>query len=166
MDGDFGWRLPSEFDVFGQGAGFTDAAPLLVANQASLDWLVERSTEGFGMDRFRPNLVIAGAEPWAEDTWDRFEVGEAALRAVVPWPRCTIPQVDQQTAERHKEPAKVLKEHRWCTSAPSISGEFRDIVEGNGLFGVACTIGPSGHTITVGDPVTVVTSRTPVLEMA
>ncbi len=77
------------------------------------------------MDRFRPNLVVTGAEPWAEDTWDQFEIGEASLRGIVPWPRCTIPQVDQQTAERHKEPAKVLKKHRWCTSAPSIPGDFR-----------------------------------------
>lgn len=166
MEGDSGWRLPPELDVFAQGAGFTDAAPLLVTNQSSLDWLVERSSEVFGMERFRPNLVLTGAEPWAEDTWDRFEIGEAGLRAVVPWPRCTIPQVDQQTAERHKEPAKVLKTHRWCTSAPLVEGEFRQIVEGNSLFGVACTIGPVGSTIAVGEPVTVVSTRVPVLEMA
>ncbi len=54
MEGDSGWRLPPELDVFGQGAAFTDAAPVLVANQVSLDWLVERSSEGFGMDRFGP----------------------------------------------------------------------------------------------------------------
>lgn len=166
MEGDSGWRLPPELDVFGQGAAFTDAAPVLVANQQSLEWLVERASEGFGMDRFRPNLVVAGAEPWAEDTWDRFDIGGASLRGIVPWPRCTIPQVDQQTAERHKEPAKVLKKHRWCTSAPSIPGDFRAIVEGNGLFGMACTIGPIGARITVGDQVTVVSSRAPVLEMA
>lgn len=165
MEGDTGWRLPTDLDVFAQGAGFTDAAPLLVANQSSLDWLVERSSEVFGIDRFRPNLVVSGAEPWAEDTWDVFEIGDISLRAVVPWPRCTIPQVDQQTAERHKEPAKVLKTHRWCTSAPSIEGEFREIVEGNSLFGVACTIGPVGSTIAVGDPVTVVSTQAPVLEM-
>lgn len=166
MEGDSGWRLPTELDVFAQGAGFTDAAPLLVANQNSLDWLVERSSEVFGMDRFRSNVVLAGADPWAEDTWERFEIGEAGLRAVVPWPRCTIPQVNQQTAGRHKEPAKVLKRYRWCTSAPSIQGEFRDIVEGNSLFGVACTIGPVASTISVGDPVTVLSTRAPVLEMA
>lgn len=165
MEGDSGWHLPPELDVFGQGAAFTDAAPVLVANQQSLEWLVERASEGFGMDRFRPNLVVTGAEPWAEDTWDRFDVGDATLHGVVPWPRCTIPQVDQRTAERHKEPAKVLKKHRWCTSAPSIDGDFRPIVEGNGLFGVACTIGPVGSTVTVGDQVTVVSSRAPVLEM-
>ena len=165
MEGDSGWRLPAELDVFGQGAAFTDAAPVLVANQESLDWLVERSSEGFGMDRFRPNLIVSGAEPWAEDTWDRFDVGEAVLHAVAPWPRCTIPQVDQQTAQRHKEPARVLKKYRWCTSAPSIPGGFREIVEGNGLFGVACTIGPGGSTLALGDQVEVVSTRAPVLEM-
>lgn len=165
MDGDSGWRLPPELDVFAQCAGFTDAAPLLVANQSSLDWLVERSSEIFAMDRFRPNLVVAGADPWAEDSWDLFDVGAVSLRAALPWPRCTIPQVDQQTAERHKEPAKVLKTHRWCTSAPSIPGEFREIVEGNSLFGVACTIGPVGSKIEVGDPVRVLSTREPVLDM-
>jgi uncharacterized protein YcbX len=166
MEGEEGWRLPPELDLFGQGAAFTDAAPLLVANQHSLDWLVDRSSEDFGMDRFRPNLVMSGAEPWVEDTWDRFEVGEATLRAIVPWPRCTIPQIDQLTAERHKEPAKVLKEHRWCASAPSIPADFREIVEGNSRFGVACTIGPLGSTIAVGDQVRIMSSQAPILEMA
>lgn len=164
-EGDSGWHLPPELDVFGQGAAFTDAAPVLVANQESLDWLVARSSEDFGMDRFRPNLVVTGAEPWAEDKWDRFDVGEAAMRAIVPWPRCTIPQVDQQTAERRKEPAQILKEHRWCTSAPSIPGDFREFVEGNALFRVACTTGPLGSTIAVGDRVSVVSSQAPVFEM-
>lgn len=117
------------------------------------------------MDRFRPNFVVTGAGPWAEDSWDSFEIGDASLRAVVPWPRCAIPQVDQITAERHKEPAKVLKKHRWCITAPSIPGDFRGIVEGNGLFAVACTIGPVGSTVSVGDPVRVLSTREPVLAM-
>ena len=63
MNGDTGWRLPVELDVFGQGAGFTDAAPLLVASQDSLAWLNARASEEFGIDRFRPNLVVSGVEP-------------------------------------------------------------------------------------------------------
>ncbi len=166
MEGDVGWRLPSELDVFGQGAGFTDAAPVLVASQESLEWLVDRASEGFGMSRFRPNLVVAGAAPWAEDKWDRFEIGEAHLHAVVPWPRCAIPQVDQETAKRRKEPAKVLKKYRWCASASTVPGDFRGIIEGNALFGVACTIGPVGSTVSVGDQVLVISEREPVLQMA
>jgi uncharacterized protein YcbX len=88
------------------------------------------------------------------------------LQAVVPWPRCAIPQIDQETANRHKEPAKVLKKYRWCTTAPSVPGDFRRLVEGNGLFGVACTIAPVGSSVSVGDRVTVVTRREPVFQMA
>jgi hypothetical protein len=54
MEGDSGWRLPPELSVFGQGAAFTDAAPVLVTSQGSLDWLVTRASEDFGMCRVSP----------------------------------------------------------------------------------------------------------------
>ena len=54
-----GWRLPDDLDIFGQNAPFSDAAPVLVTAEASLDWLRERASEDFGMDRFRPNVVTA-----------------------------------------------------------------------------------------------------------
>ena len=92
-------------------------------------------------------------------------MGEARLRSVVAWPRCAIPQIDQSTAARHKEPAKVLKANRWCVSAPSVAGNFRAVVEGNALFGIACTIGPVGSTLRVGDRLNVSSTRRPVLGM-
>ena len=116
MEGDSGWRLPPELDVFGQGAAFTDAAPVLVANQGSLDWLVAALLEDFGMDRFRPNLVVTGAEPWVEDTWDRFDVGEANLRAIVPWPRARSPK----STNRPPSDARSQRE-----SSRSIAGVHR-----------------------------------------
>ena len=127
MVGEGGWRLPDDLDVFGQSAPFSDAAPVLLTAQPSLVWLRERADEPFGMDRFRPNLVVDGTEPWEEDTWSTIRIGEAELRCAVPWPRCTIPQIDQLTADRHREPAKVLRRHRWCTEAPTVRAGFRGI---------------------------------------
>ena len=158
-----GWRLPDDLDVFGQAAPFTDAAPILVTATASLEHLQAHVSEPFGMDRFRPNLVLTGSEPWAEDTWTDLRVGDAMLRVVTPWPRCTIPQVDQQTGDRHREPARVLRAMRWCTSAPAVSAVWQPILEGNALFGVACSIGPVGADIAVGDSVVVGDRRPPVL---
>jgi uncharacterized protein YcbX len=118
------------------------------------------------MERFRPNIVVSGTEPWAEDSWETFTVGAAELRAALPWPRCAIPQVDQVTGERHAEPAKVLRQHRWCTSAPSLPAALRPVVEGKALFGIACSIGPVGASVRLGDAVTVATTAPPVLPMA
>lgn len=158
------WRpLPERFDVFDQPVSFADAGPVLVATTASLDWLVERSSEPFTMPRFRPNLVVDTSRPWVEDTWHEFTIGDAALVQGLPWPRCAIPQIDQDTGARFSEPAKVLRRYRWCTSAPTVREAMRPIVEGNGLFGLACSIGAPGAVLTVGDELTVVSTREPVL---
>ena len=84
---------------------------------------------------------------------------------MLPWPRCAIPQVDQDTADRHTEPAKVLRRHRWCTDAPTLTGRFREIIQGNGLFGIGCSIEPAGATIRIGDDVRVTTTAAAVLPM-
>jgi uncharacterized protein YcbX len=164
MAGPDGWRLPDEFDVFGQSAPFSDAAPILVTTTASLQHLQARAAEPFGMDRFRPNLVLAGSEPWAEDTWSALRIGDVMLRVVTPWPRCAIPQVDQRTGERRREPARVLRAMRWCATAPSVPAAWQAVLEGNALFGVACSIGPVGAEIHRGDDVAVVgAERAPLL---
>lgn len=160
-----GWRLPDGFDVFGQAAPFSDAAPVLVASQTSCDWLAERASDDFGIDRFRANLVVSGAAPWAEDSWGSFDIGPASLSAAAPWPRCQIPQIDQTTSARHREPANVLRTHRWCTDAPGIEGGFRSIVEGSAVFGIGCTIEPSGAVLRIGDEVTVRSTVAPVVDM-
>ena len=160
-----GWRLPGELDIFEQNAPFSDAAPVLLAAESSLAWLQERASEAFAMDRFRPNLVVGGSEPWAEDTWSTIRVGEAEVRGVLPWPRCAIPQIDQVTAERHHEPAKVLRRHRWCADAPTVGAALRGLLEGNGLFGVGCSIGPEHATVRIGDEVAVLGTAPPVLPM-
>src|SRR5690606_1992232 len=98
-----------------QPVSFADATPLPVGNEASRRDLERRAAEPFGMDRFRANLVVDGMAPWEEDTWAQFSVGAARLEAIIPVPRCAMPQVDQDTAERQKEPAVVLRAHRWCT---------------------------------------------------
>lgn len=138
-----------------QAVSLADATPVLVANEASRHDLQRRGVEPFGMDRFRANLVIDGAEPWEEDTWDAFSIGGARLDAVVPMPRCAVPQVDQDTAERHREPALALRAHRWCAGAPHLPAGWPAFFEGQGLFGVGATIGPVGTTVRVGDPVVV-----------
>lgn len=142
---------------------WADAAAVLVANTASLEWLSERASAPFGMDRFRPNLTVDAGEAWVEDTWRDVSIGDARLGLGFAWPRCAIPQVDQLDGSRHQEPAKVLKQHRWCSDASSADEAMRPLFEGNALFGIGCSVQPEGAVVTVGDQVTVHHSGAPII---
>lgn len=150
-------------------AGWTQAAlgdlsPVLLANRASLGDLVTGASEPFGMERFRPNIVVEGIEAWDEDTWRTVRVGGATVRGCLPWPRCAVPQVDQETGERHREPARVLADRRRCVDASAGPAGLTGLFEGSTLFGVGAGIEPVGVTIAVGDPVEVI-ERGPAFEV-
>jgi uncharacterized protein YcbX len=151
-------RVVVDEDLFGQEVSLADAAPVLLANAASHRFLLEHAVEPFGIERFRPNLVVEGCDPWVEDTWRTVSIGAAVVEVALPWPRCAIPQVDQDTGDRRREPALVLKRFRWCTDAPRLPDAIRPLVAGNALFGVGGSIQPRGAVVAVGDPVEVVTT--------
>lgn len=147
-----------------QPISFVDAGPVLVTNTASLAFLQQRASEPFGMERFRPNIVVDTDSPWAEDTWQEFSVGAARVEALLPWPRCAVPQIGQDSAERGREPAVVLKAHRWCSEAPpGLSRGLTSMFQNKGFFGVACAIAPEGAVIRVGDALEVHSTREPLL---
>lgn len=108
-----------EYALPGETVSLADAYPVLLTTLASLDALNsliargERPQEGpLPMNRFRPNLVVSGAEAWAEDGWRRIEIGDAVFRGVRECGRCVVTTTDQRTAERGKEPLLSLARHR------------------------------------------------------
>lgn len=103
---------------------FADSCPLLVISEASLTHLNDRIQENHGepvpMDRFRPNLVVDGCPPFAEDTWSRFRIGPAVFRNGGPCIRCIVTTTDQLTGERMgKEPLKTLATFRRAPADPT-----------------------------------------------
>ncbi len=96
----------------GDRTAFSDGFPILLISQASLDELNSRMVAPLPMSRFRPNLVVTGCEPFAEDGWKRLRIGELELRVVKPCSRCIIPNIDPATAEAGKEPARTLATFR------------------------------------------------------
>lgn len=98
----------------GQRVAFADGFPLLLIGQGSLDDLSARVGRPLEMRRFRPNLVIAGAAPYAEDGWRRIRIGELILRPVKPCTRCVITTLDPRTGERSvdQEPLATLARYR------------------------------------------------------
>ncbi|MEY4760322.1 MAG: hypothetical protein RLZZ200_178 [Pseudomonadota bacterium] len=90
---------------------FSDGYPVLVASEASLADLNARigGATPLPMSRFRPNLVLGGVGPWAEDRIADFNAGEAELRIVKPCTRCVITTTDQVSGQRDGvEPLRTL----------------------------------------------------------
>jgi uncharacterized protein YcbX len=71
-----------------------------------------RGEPALPIQRFRPNLVMAGCEPYAEDTWARIEISGVPYAVVKPCVRCAITTTDQETTERFKEPLRTLATYR------------------------------------------------------
>ena len=99
---------------------FADGFPLLVASEGSLDELNARLAAAghdvVGIERFRPNLVLAGIEAHDEDRVDALHIatgeGEAQLRPVKPCSRCPIPDIDPATAQSSPEVGDMLRTYR------------------------------------------------------
>jgi uncharacterized protein YcbX len=99
-------------DATGAIVSFADGFPFLLANEASLADLNRRLAEPVPMDRFRPNVVVAGAEAWAEDGWDEITIGSIPFSVPKPCDRCVVTTIDQATGVGGKEPLRTLATFR------------------------------------------------------
>jgi uncharacterized protein len=106
-------RVDTEYAVNpNDQTGFADGYPILLASEAGLTDLNSRLETPVPMNRFRPNLVVRGCEPFAEDTWNRIRAGDVELAVVKPCARCVVTTIDKNTLESSKEPLKTLGKYR------------------------------------------------------
>ncbi|MCU1630964.1 MAG: hypothetical protein JWP64_5913 [Pseudonocardia sp.] len=131
---------------------FADGFPMLLTSNASLVALNDLTAAGpnaaggpLVMTRFRPNLVVGGAAPWAEDGWTALRIGEARFRVVKACSRCVMTTVDPETATKGREPLATMVRHRRFGSKT--------------WFGVNLIPDSAGVTVRVGDPVEVLGTR-------
>lgn len=98
----------------GEHVHFADGFPLLLIGQGSLEDLSAKVGRPLEMLRFRPNLVVAGAEPFAEDRWKRIRIGDVTFKVAKPCSRCILTTIDPQTGERdpNREPLATLLQYR------------------------------------------------------
>jgi uncharacterized protein YcbX len=133
-----------QYAGYDKRVGFADGYAYLVTTEASLAdlnaRLVAQSHPALPMNRFRPNLVIAGATPFAEDSWKRIRIGEAVVEGVKPCGRCQVTTTDQATGEvRGPEPLATLS-------------AYRDSKEFGVMFGMNCVSVAAG-SMRIGDVV-------------
>lgn len=132
---------------------FADAYPVLVTTTGSLAAVNAEIAKAGGaaitMRRFRPNVVVACDEAWAEDKWRRLRIGGVELELVKPCDRCVVTTKDQTTGESTgREPIASLARLR-RSADPRINGV---------LFGWNSVPRKLG-TVAVGDAVEVLERR-------
>lgn len=130
----------------GKLVGFADGYACLATSEASLadlnSRLVAKSHRALPMNRFRPNIVVAGSRAYDEDRWKEVAIGEAVFRAAKPCGRCQVTTTDQATGEiTGPEPLATL-------------ATYRDHPEYGLMFGMNWVMVRTG-TIRVGDVVEV-----------
>lgn len=126
-------QVDTDYAQAGDKVAFADGFPLLLIGQASLDDLSARIGRPQSMLQFRPNLVVAGGEPYAEDSWRHIRIGTVEFRVAKGCGRCIMTTVNPQTGERSadREPLTTLRTYR--------HGEDGQIYFGQNL--IACGAG-------------------------
>jgi hypothetical protein len=106
-------RLVDEQYAISQNhVSLADGYPILTIGQSSLDDLNQKLESPVPMDRFRPNLVFTGGQPYEEDSWKEFTIGMNKFMGVKPCSRCVLTTIDQLTGEQGKEPLATLASYR------------------------------------------------------
>jgi hypothetical protein len=77
------------------------------------------------MAHFRPNLVIAGCEPFEEDTWTEIQIGAVRLSLVKRCARCIFTTVDPVTGipQPEGEPLRTLRTYRRAENGKIMFGQ-------------------------------------------
>lgn len=105
---------------------YADSYPLHITNEGSLQDLNGRIIKSGDtpvlMDGFRPNIIVCG-EPYIEDTWALIRIGKLLVYIVKPCVRCPIPQINQETGVKGKQPNKELYRYRRVSPKEVIFGQ-------------------------------------------
>lgn len=105
-------KVDPRYAVQSESVSFADGMPYLIIGQESLKNLNARLEEPVPMDRFRPNIVFAGGQPFLEDSLRKIKIGEVNFQIVKPCASCVMTTVDQQSGIQGKEPLKTLAGYR------------------------------------------------------
>ncbi|QBC42734.1 MOSC domain-containing protein [Iodobacter fluviatilis] len=98
----------------GEPITFVDGHPLLLTGESSLADLNHRLDQKLSMQRFRPNLIMQGADAFAEDSWKKIRIGEVIFSFIKPCTRCVFITIDPETGEKspNQEPLRTLAKYR------------------------------------------------------
>lgn len=144
---------------------FADGYAALITNRASLEELNRRlgdaGVDPVLMSVFRPNLVIDGADAWAEDNLRQIQIGEVVLEVVKPCARCPITGVNQESgmfSQKPLEPRKTLSSFHAGRHLIQQFPELTDDLLDSPMFGQNAVV-VRGGTIQRNDRIAIISKR-------
>jgi uncharacterized protein YcbX len=105
-------RVQPEWVLDEHHVSFADTYPYLIVGKRSLKDLNLKLEDKITMQRFRPNLIFDGGEPYEEYLWKDLEIGEGLMKGIKPCTRCIVITMDPETAIIGNEPLKTLFKQR------------------------------------------------------
>ena len=145
MDGAAVRTIDTDLSIDDTVVSFADGYPLLLTSEQSLADLNSRLEQPITMQRFGPNVVVAGADPFVEDHWREIQMGSVCFHVAKSCARCQVTTIDPVSATAGKEPLRTLSTFR---------------KRGSKVYFGENLIPRDQGTIRVGDPVTVTAFRT------
>ncbi|MEL4014328.1 YcbX family protein [Dryocola clanedunensis] len=117
---------------------FADGFPFLLTSEASLRDLQNRCPASVKMIQFRPNLVVTGAEAWAEDSWQIVRIGGVTFDVAKPCSRCIFTTVSPERGRRHPsgEPLRTLQSFRTAQDNGDVDFGLNLIARSSGVIRV------------------------------
>ena len=118
-------RVEEKYNTGNDLVSFADGYPFLIIGEASLDELNQKISERepnevslpkesgqISMRRFRTNFIFSGGQPFEEDTYQNFKIGDVDFLGVKPCARCVLTTRDPDTGTKGKEPLDTLATFR------------------------------------------------------
>lgn len=105
-------QVDKKYAINNEITSFAGGYPFIIVGQSSLEDLNSRLEVKMPMNRFRPNFVFTGGEPYEEDEWKKFKISDVTFFGVKRCNRCALVNVNQETAEKGEEPLRTLSKYR------------------------------------------------------
>ncbi|KAK4386400.1 Mitochondrial amidoxime reducing component 2 [Sesamum angolense] len=133
---------------------FSDGYPFLLLSQGSLDALNALLREPVPINRFRPNIVVDGCEPFMEDLWTEIRISKLKFQGVKLCSRCKVPTINQETAVACSDLTETLMSFRSDkVLRPNMKQQQGRVYFGKNMVCIDSLTQGNTKIIKVGDPV-------------
>ncbi|XP_022146718.1 mitochondrial amidoxime reducing component 2 [Momordica charantia] len=132
---------------------FSDEFPYMLISQGSLDALNKVLQKPVSVNRFRPNILVDGCEPFSEDLWTEIRIDKFIFQGVRLCARCKVPSINQETGIAEPELSETLQHFRSDKVLRPNRKQKGQVFFGQNLVWKNLAADGKGKVIKVGDKV-------------